>query len=82
MQSTTRSILQELESLYKDRDKKLMIENRAANVIESAIRVIEQIEQEYDAPTAEVLTRKLVNAIKTKDSKKFARSVRRTNADS
>lgn len=82
MQKQTRSILEELDSLYVERDRRLLIESRASNVIASAIRLIEQIEQSYDAETADTLTKKLLNAIKNKDADKFARSVRRTNADS
>ena len=82
MQKKTRSILQELESLYVERDQRLLIENRATNVIANAIRLVEQIEAEYDAEAADNLTRKLLNAIRTKDAGKFSRSVRRTHADS
>jgi hypothetical protein len=82
MQKKTRSILEELDSLYIDRDRRLIIENRASNIIASAIRLLEQIEQEFPPDQAENLTRKLLNAIRTKDSGKFARSVRKTNADS
>lgn len=78
MHKKTRSLLEELESLYIERDRKILIENRATNVIESAIRLIEQIESEYTAEQAENLTRKLLNAIRTKDASKFSRSVKRT----
>jgi hypothetical protein len=82
MQKKTRSILEELESMYVERDQRLLIENRAANVIANAIRLVEQIEAEFDAEAADNLTRKLLNAIRTKDAGKFSRSVRRTHADS
>jgi hypothetical protein len=81
MQKKTRSILEELDSLYIERDRRLLIENRATTVIASAVRLIEQIEHEYSAEQAEVLTRKLLNAIRNKDLDKFSRSVRRTNAN-
>ncbi len=81
MQKKTRSLLEELDSLYIERDRRLLIENRATTVIASAVRLIEQIEQEYSTEQAEVLTRKLLNAIKNKDLDKFSRSVRRTNAN-
>lgn len=81
MQKQTRSILEELDSLYIERDRRLVIENRAANVIASAIRLVEQIEAEYTPEQAENLTRKLLNAIKHKDGGKFSRSVRRTHED-
>jgi hypothetical protein len=81
MHKRTRSILEELDSLYIERDMRLMIETRATSLIESAIRLIEQIESEYPADQAEALTRKLVNAIRNRDGSKFARSVRRTHAN-
>lgn len=82
MQKKTRSLLEELDSLYIERDRKVLIENRATSVIESAVRLIEQIEAEYTPEQAENLTRKLLNAIRSKDAGKFSRSVRRTHADS
>jgi hypothetical protein len=82
MQKKTRSLLEELDSLYVERDRKMLIENRATTVIESAIRLIQQIEDEYTAEQAENLTRKLLNAIRTKDTGKFSRSVKRTHSDS
>jgi hypothetical protein len=81
MQKKTRSLLEELDSLYIERDRRLLIENRATNIIATAIRLIEQIEAEYSPEQAENLTRKLLNAIRTKDSGKFSRSVKRTHAD-
>ena len=81
MQKKTRSILEELDGLYIERDRRLLIESRANNLIAAAIRLIEQIESEYSVEQAENLTRKLLNAIRTKEPGKFARSVRRTHAD-
>ena len=81
MQKKTRSILEELESLYAERDNKHIIENRANNVIASAIRLLEQIDDSYSPEQAENLTRKLINAIKLRDPGKFTRSVRKTDAN-
>ena len=85
MQKKTKSILEELDTLYEEkyaeRDRRYIIESRASNVIASAIRLIEQIESEFPSDQADNLTRKLLNAIRTKDSGKFARSVRKTDAD-
>lgn len=81
MQKKTKSILEELDTLYVERDRRLVIENRASTLIETAIRLIEQIESEYPADQAENLVRKLVNAIRNKEPQKFVRSVRRTRAD-
>jgi len=79
MQKKTRSILEELDAMYIERDSRHIIENRASNVIASAIRLLEQIEQTYDAGQAENLQRKLLNAIRLRDASKFTRSVRRTD---
>ena len=81
MQKKTRSILEELDSMYVERDRRLVIENRAESVIASAVRLLEQIDAEFPPNQAENLTRKLLNAIRARDAGKFSRSVRRTNAD-
>ena len=84
MQKKTRSILQELDSIYNDRyaeqsERRYIVESRANNVIASAVRLMEQIEELYDAESAENLQRKLLNAIRLRDPDKFARSVRRAD---
>lgn len=82
MQKKTRSILEELESLHNERDNRHIIENRANNIISSAIRLLEQIDASYTPEQAENLTRKLINAIKLRDPGKFTRTVRKTDANS
>ena len=83
MQKRTRSILEELDSIYvekhAERDRRHIIESRAANVIASAVRLIEHIEASYSPEQAENLTRKLLNAIRDKDATKFVRTVRRSD---
>ncbi len=84
MQKKTRSIFEELDSIYTERYSKkqergYIVESRASNVIASAIRLMEQIDSLYDTEQAENLHRKLLNAIRLRDPKKFARSVKRTN---
>ena len=81
MQKKTKSILEELDSLYIERDRKAIIETRASNLIETAIRLLEQIDAEFSPDQAENLQRKLLNAIRQRDTSKFSRTVRRTNAD-
>lgn len=85
MQKKTRSILEELDSLYdthhSERDKRYIIESRAGHVVQSAVRLIEQIESSFTPEQAENLTRKLLNAIRDRDVNKFIRTVRRTDAD-
>ena len=85
MHKKTRSILEELDSIYQEhhaeKDRRYVIESRAHNVIASAVRLVEQIESSYPSEQAENLVRKLLNAIRTKDAGKFTRSERRTDAD-
>jgi hypothetical protein len=82
MQKKTRSLLEELDSMYTERDQRHVIETRASNVIASAIRLLEQIDETYAPEQAENLRRKLLNAINQRDPGKFTRSVRRTDANS
>jgi hypothetical protein len=82
MQKKTRSLLEELDSLYTEYDNRHIIENRATNIIDSAIRLLEQIDSTYSPEQAENLTRKLINAIKLRDPGKFTRTVRKTDANS
>jgi hypothetical protein len=81
MQKKTRSLLEELDSMYVERDQRHVIENRAANVIASAIRLLEQIDSSYSVEDAQNLQRKLLNAINQRDPGKFTRTVRRTDAN-
>lgn len=82
MQKKTRSLLEELDSMYIERDQRHIIENRASNIIASAIRLLEQFDESYTPEQAENLTRKLINAIKLRDPGKFTRTVRKTDANS
>jgi hypothetical protein len=81
MQKRTRTLLEELDSMYIERERDLVIESRAVNIIAGAINLLEQIDASYTPDQAENLTRKLLNAIRTRDTGKFARTVRRSNAN-
>jgi hypothetical protein len=82
MQKKTRSLLEELDSMYIERDQRHVIENRASNIIASAIRLLEEIDSSYSPEAAQNLQRKLLNAINQRDPGKFTRTVRRTDANS
>jgi len=79
MKHKTRSILEELELMHHARDSRYVIENRAENIIASAINLIELMEETYTEAEVEDLTRKLLNSIKLKNSLKFKRSLGRIN---
>jgi hypothetical protein len=79
MQKKTKSLLEELEQVSKDRDINHLVESRAHNIITSAINLLELISKHYDKDTTEVLERKLLNAIRVKDQTKFSKSIRKNN---
>jgi len=73
----SRSILEELNSISVDRSKDYVVENRGEHVINSAINLIEQLENNYDEKIAKDLTNRLINSIRSKDIKKFSRGIRK-----
>ena len=77
MQKQTRSLLQELEALGNNRDITHIIESRAHNIITSAINLLELINKHYPEEQAQLLERKLLSAIKSKDQQRFAKSLRK-----
>lgn len=79
MKRQTRSLLEELELLSKNRDPKNVIENRALNVIASAVHLMEVIERTFSPEQAAVLEKKLLIAIKNRDGEKFVKSLKRTD---
>ena len=79
MQKKTRSLLEELEALSDNRDVNHIIENRAHNIITSAINLLELINKHYDSERSEILERKRLSAIKGRDQARFAKSLRKKN---
>jgi hypothetical protein len=77
MKIRTRSILQELNQIADVRNKDELYENRATNIINSAINLLESIHKHYDAESAGELERRFVNAIKGADPAKFTRGIRK-----
>lgn len=77
MKLRTRSILQELNEIAEVRNTDALVESRAANIINSAINLLESIHKHYDAESADELERRFINAIKGQDPTKFTRGVRR-----
>ncbi len=69
--------MQELEELGNNRDTSHIIESRAHNIITSAINLLELINKHYPEEQAQILERKLLSAIKSKDQQRFAKSLRK-----
>lgn len=77
MKRATRSLLEELNSISDRRNGEAIIEARATHVIDSAINLLALIRENYSPEQAYELERRLVNSIRTSDSAKFTRSIRR-----
>jgi hypothetical protein len=78
MKRNTKSLLEELEIIGRERDTKHIIESRANNVIASAIHLMEVIERNFTPEQAAVLEKKLLIAIKNRDQEKFSKSLKRS----
>jgi hypothetical protein len=79
MQKQTRSLLQELEAIGNNRDTSHVIESRAHNIITIAINLLEMINRNYPKEQAEILERKLLGAIKSRDQGKFSKSIKKNS---
>lgn len=77
MQKRTKSLLAELDSIASQKDKENFVESRAANVIQSAINLLSFIKENYDQDIADELERRLLNSIRSGDSSKFVRGIRK-----
>jgi len=73
--SKQKSIIEELDTLLPVKNKHSVIESRAAHVITSAIHLVELLHSNYDAATAEDLTKRLAKSILLKESTKFMRKL-------
>ena len=74
---STRSLLEELNSISNKRNSEEIIESRATHVIDSAINLLNLIRENYTPEQAYELERRMINSIKGADSGKFVRSIRR-----
>jgi hypothetical protein len=70
------SLLTELSDYAPKKDKDLFIESRAQQVIASAVHLLKLIRENYDAETAEDLSKRLVRSILSEDEDKFRRKIR------
>ena len=75
----TRSILEEISRIDINKDKDHFIESKAKNIIAGTENLLNLISETYDEETANDLTKRLLNAIRTQDPKKFERGIRKVN---
>ena len=77
MQKQTRSILEELSNISFAKDKENIVESRASHILDSAIRLLTYIKENFDPETAYKLEKRFHSAIKNMDASKFSKGVAR-----
>ena len=77
MQKQTRSILEELNNVSFAKDKENVVESRASHILDSAIRLLTFIKENFDTETAYKLEKRFHSAIKNMDASKFSKGVAR-----
>ena len=77
MQKSTRSILEELGNISFRKDKEEVVESRASHILESAIRLLTYIRENFDQETAYKLEKKFHSSLKNMDASKFSKGVAR-----
>lgn len=77
MQKRTKSLLEELNEISINRDINHVIENRANNIITSAINLVELMSKHFSPEKAELLEKKLLSSIKSKDQRRFSKSLKK-----
>ena len=77
MQKHTRSILEELNNVSFTKDKENVVESRASHILNSAIRLLTYIKENFEPETAYKLEKRFHSAIKNMDASKFSKGVAR-----
>jgi hypothetical protein len=77
MQNKTRSILEELSNISFTKDKENVVESRASHILDSAIRLLTYIKENFEPETAYKLEKRFQSAIKNMDASKFSKGVAR-----
>ena len=77
MKKRTRSILEELNNLHRDRDNDSLIATTGTNIIESAVNLLSRINEQYSVEEALDIECRFLNSIRTGDTKKFRRGIQK-----
>ena len=77
MQKQTRSILEELNNVSFTKDKENVVESRASHILDSAIRLLTYIKENFEPETAYKLEKRFHSSIKNMDASKFSKGVAR-----
>lgn len=81
MKKYTRSLLEEINSIAPAKDTAQLLESRGNNAISGIINLLEMIERNYDAETANDLTKRVMLSIKNRDQDRFMRGVKKLRSN-
>ena len=73
----SRSILEELNSISVDRDKNHILENRVQHLVSTVNNIRSMLSDLYEEDTAADLEKRLINSLKSGDSAKFSRGLKK-----
>lgn len=76
MNVKTKSLLESLVELSSNSETSLIIESRGANIIASAINLLETIQEQYGEELAEELEKRLLSGIRNKNDGKFVKAAK------
>lgn len=77
MKKSTRSLLEELNEFAAKKHTESLIESRAHHIIDSAVNLITLIREQFDPEVAFELEKRFINSIRSGDSAKFTRGIRK-----
>ena len=77
MKRTTKSLLEELNTISYKKNSEAIVESRATHVINSAINLLAIIKESFPPEQAYELERRFINSIKSSDPSKFTRGIRK-----
>jgi hypothetical protein len=77
LKRTTKSLLEELNTISYKKNSEAIVESRAAHVINSAINLLAIIKESFPPEQAYELERRFINSIKSSDPSKFTRGIRK-----
>lgn len=78
----SRSILEELNSISVDRDKNHILENRVQHLVSTVNNIRAMLSDLYEENTAADLEKRLINSLKSGDSAKFSRGLKKVIVES
>lgn len=70
------SLIDELSDIAPRKNRDLFIESRAEQVMASVNHLLKLINESYDRETADDLTKRLLNSMRSGDENKFRRGIR------